>query len=439
MRNLTSALSLCVFASFTPSLAAQDATETRTTTQSRPAMMLRTTDTGLTFFLTAQFMGSGNSPDLRPGQAASFTMDRSGEFSMELVEASDYLWLDVDPAGVMEAFPEQIDEAREQLNAAAGLIAAMNGGNAKQIGESLAPLIDLPKQCARFQIRIPDDPTTFIGNPDAEGDVRVLIDAVPVVDSDFARMHEALNPTEAPVPVLSARDSLMSMTMNVDMDAMQPMFMDLVTMMMSFAGNMGSEEQMTTAKDAMNQWFGAFNGIGGMVWSAEGGMRGAFGVKDSEAANAFLTSEEYREFFESSFEQVGGDGSMTDEFEHEGVQVIRFESEVPLPPGAADQMPIPMFNEDGLMVQRVAIAGPYMLMSMFDADDSGDGMRGLISATKAEEIRTRRSQDLMRMDFSLKRLADLSGQPIPTGAVPDELSVLLRKTDRAMRLELRLR
>lgn len=443
MRLSTHLLSLGLLAPLAAALPAQEGaetapTETVRTEAPRTAVTLRTTDQGLYFLLASRVPSGADAIEVAPGEAAEFRLDTAGEISVRKITASSYLFVDIDPGLLMDAFPTEVEELGKQIDGFAAVIALQSNQKPKDVAASMRELLQLPRQIARLQLSIAEDPTPILMDPAAEGDVRIQIEAQPVADTDFAALHAALEPSDADVPMLSGRNALMSMSMNVDMARLEPFTTNLMSKLLGMMAGTMDEAMAEEMTGYMKVWTSAMGGLGSFVWDAEQGMSGIFSLREPEAMRTSLTSEAYADFMRRGSEATGSEVSIAEDFEVRGVSVLRMETAVPMAAMPAE-MPIPVLNEDGKMVQRLAVAGDFLLMSMFEQGDDGNAMRSLIGAVLDGEVRSRRSQDLMRMELSIPKFVELAGAPVPTNALPESFSTVLRKTDRALRLEIRMR
>lgn len=403
-----------------PFLPAQEPAPTTAATPSSPLFARTST---LTYARMLSVMFDGDIAGLqRPPQGKHYQMqlDDGGRLVTQLQDGHvEGLELDTNPRALAQLFAQELQDARARAEGMAGVAGAMFGSKT-DFGGFVGWLFDLPAQMQRLQIR-------STGNPrDKDQGLHLSFDMQPVPDTKLARIVGAMRAHPGGAPQLPQQDAAMQLRLALD-PTFVPVMTDMTMPFMEALGFSGAEWVAMAREMAGYQ-----DGTAAVSFGMGSPMTMVIGLAQPQKMADLLASERYAELTQKSMADVPMfvDDPKFARTDHRDVPITSVTVEMDDRMAASN----PMFGGQSVMTTHVAIAGGWLLQSMFGQGNAG--IRGLVDAALNQKIERAPLRDnaLLTVDMSIPdmvpQMAHMGGE------LPERFTLALARSGAGLSLKM---
>jgi hypothetical protein len=377
-----------------------------------PALVLKTSKEEIAADTLDFFEGAGELPELKPNQHWVLAVDQNKKISAAAADGdAGYLQIHARPALLMKAYAEQVDQVTSMIQMMGSMQLQASGMEAGEAMKLVQGLIDLPNQIDTFVMKISGN----IEEP-KKGGAEIAIDLQPFAGTGFGKFCAALK--QASGGALKPTAGSLTVAVAFDpaplSDVLQP-FLDMAASMCT-----KDKAERKKAKDLMQEFWKGCDGSMAMSWSpGKTGMQIVAGTTDGPGMGKLMNSPEYVEMARRS--ALANPTMKVDykpnAFEHRGVSVTQ--QTLTMTEDAAENP----FFKDGKMDQMFAVAGSYLVCTVFGGKD--DMVSAIDQALDQKFSRMPLASDTL-LKLTMKFAECVAGFGAPVGGdAPDLVDITL--------------
>lgn len=406
-----------------PFVAAQE----ETTTASSP-LTVTTTDPMVARAFHRMF-DEGATFEIAEDRALVMSLDDGGKLVSREGAPSGWLTIEARPAALMRTFKQQVTQGRMMAGMMGGMAFGQMGIDSADVDDIFDALFEFPNQIDKVRVTLPKKVEK--GSP-----IDIDIDVTPLLESWLGNLVSSLRQHPAGLRRLPPAGAMMTMDADVDFQAVMPLIAPVMNKLSKMF--IPDDDLRAAADELYPKYYKGLAGPMSATFDTRSGMRVLMELSDSEAITTVMSDPRWVEMTTAATEASGVASAKLEPaaVTHRGIPMLRTTIEYDESMGANPFIP------NGNAVGFSGVAGNAMVVTAMNQSDAE--AKSLIDAVLDEKVKRAPlpNSNLVSVGIDLVKLIDVMSDAMgggPDGDVPDRADVNIRKLNKDLHIEVRIK